>query len=405
MNIAIIIPIVRMASAMKCIEAIKENAGYDNYSIIAEQDTKQIGCPKMVKKLVEKSPKDTDAFCFLGDDTIPQKDFLKNAVEAMKAIPGGKGLVTFNDNPTAPISRTHWLAHRDLLNTVLDGEFFHTGYKHSFCDDELFIRCSQVGKFMYAYNAVLIHDHPAINKRERKEGDDHYDRVYSEEYYTHDEDLFNKRISTQWGKVTPIKQTPQEKPIVAILLPTMDQVQSDFAVCLANAVSYAAIKGMRLVIIKHTSSLLPVSRCELIAQAQKVNAKKIIFLDSDMYFPYTTIIDLLTHNQPVVCVDAARKEEPLRTVLKDKDGNPLDHNKELEHLVEVESLATGVALLDSSVFDKISKPYFNIEYNDGVFTGEDYYLGYKLKEAGYKILCDTKLSKKIGHIGVKKYTI
>ena len=188
--VSIIIPVIRPAAATRCIVAITENAGipHDQYEIVTETDTERIGCPRMVRRLVARTS--GDLVCFLGDDTIPQPYFLKNALAAMATLPDGWGLVGFNDqHHDGNVLATHWLADKRLL-LYLDGEFFHTGYWHCYCDGELTLRCQQLGRYVWAKDAVIEHDHPLF-KNEQLAGD--YARVYSSKYVWHDKALFIQR--------------------------------------------------------------------------------------------------------------------------------------------------------------------------------------------------------------------
>lgn len=186
--ISIIIPIIRLKKAERCIEAIHQNAGIDNYEIITEIDKERIGCPKMVKTLVNRTRH--DLVCFVGDDTIPQPDFLKNALKKMNEFDGGWGLVGLNDGHNEQTElATHWLGHKKLL-PFLDGEFFCTEYKHCFCDNELTERSKIINRYVYAKDAVIEHDHPIFKKTELT---DDYKRVYALDYIIHDKLLFGQR--------------------------------------------------------------------------------------------------------------------------------------------------------------------------------------------------------------------
>lgn len=199
LDISIIIPIIRPEAAGRCISAIKKNASLpiDSYEIVAEMDIKRVGCSRMVKKLVEKTK--GEMVCFLGDDTVPQEGFLQNALEMMKTLPNGWGLVGLNDqHQDGNKLATHWLADKRLLS-LLDGEFFHTGYFHTRCDRELTLRCQQAGRYVWAKDAVIKHNHPAFGTGEI---DEDYKRVYSKEYLDHDKRLFWARSQNNW-------QTPE----------------------------------------------------------------------------------------------------------------------------------------------------------------------------------------------------
>lgn len=196
-RVSILIPVIRPQRVQNCIDAIWENAGVDkdDIEILTAEDTEQIGCPKMLKSLVEQAK--FDFICFLGDDCLPQKDFLKNAIREMSYFSGGWGIVGLNDNirlkgmVKAP---AHWLAHRKMLE-YLDGEFFHTGYWHCFCDNELMDRAMAIGKYKFCEDAFVYHDHVITDP---KKDDEHYRRVYSNKYYIHDLMLYRRRRASAW---------------------------------------------------------------------------------------------------------------------------------------------------------------------------------------------------------------
>jgi GT2 family glycosyltransferase len=197
MLVSIIIPVIRPNKAARCIEAIEKNSGVDRgtYEIVTEEDTERIGAPMMVKKLTNLS--NGQMVCFLGDDTIPQRGFLKNAIKAMDTLPDGWGLVGFDDNIRLRgqhKAAAHWLGHKKLL-PLLDGEFFNTGYKHCWCDNELTVRASELGRYVFCEEAYVYHDHPIVDL---KSDDRDYRRVYSQDWLMHDVTLFRKRRRNNW---------------------------------------------------------------------------------------------------------------------------------------------------------------------------------------------------------------
>jgi len=200
MLISIIIPVIRPEKAKRCVDAIKANSGVGNllYEIITEEDTERIGAPKMVKKMTDACK--GSMICFLGDDTIPQPGFLKYAIEAMVTLPDGWGMVGFDDNIRQPgqvKAAAHWLCDRRLLS-LLDGEFFHTGYRHCWCDNELSIRATELGRYVFCEKAYIYHDHVITDSRN---DDPDYRRVYSQDWIAHDMILFRQRRRNNW--ITP----------------------------------------------------------------------------------------------------------------------------------------------------------------------------------------------------------
>lgn len=194
---SIIIPVIRPDKAERCKNAIIENAGIPagRYEIVTEEDKERIGAPKMIKKMTDSCQ--GELVCFLGDDTIPQEGFLKHALDAMATLPDGWGLVGFDDNVRIKgtiKAAAHWLADKRLLPLV-GGEFFHTGYKHCWCDNELCIRAEELGRYVFCEHARIYHDHPIVDT---KNDDADYRRVYSPEWLAHDVVLFRKRRRNNW---------------------------------------------------------------------------------------------------------------------------------------------------------------------------------------------------------------
>ena len=187
MLVSIIIPYIRGEKAYDLADSLSGLTGAKDFSTWLRPDKTRIGCPKMVKILTDQC--NSDLVCFLGDDSLPQKNFLKEAIHCMSLMHEGWGLVGFNDR-TGRTLPTHWLAHKKLL-PHLGGEFFHTGYKHCYCDNELQTRAMEIGRYRWCEKAVVLHDHPLINGAAY---DEDYKRVYSQEYLRHDAELFQKRL-------------------------------------------------------------------------------------------------------------------------------------------------------------------------------------------------------------------
>lgn len=162
-KVSIIIPALgREAETKKLADSLTADlTGWGNIEVLVEWDSfeHRQGCPKTLKKAVEKST--GDFVCFLGNDCEPEQDFLRRALEVMYAsFPQADGLVGLNDGIWQKGElATHWLASKKLL-PLLDGEFFHTGYAHVGCDNELTARCQLAGKYAWAEKAKLKHNHP-----------------------------------------------------------------------------------------------------------------------------------------------------------------------------------------------------------------------------------------------------
>ena len=210
-KVSIVIPSLgRPDKLQNCLDAIKENANYENYEVIVEYDSfeNRQGAPKTFKKGVEKSK--GELVMFLGNDCVPKENFLINAVRAMYITFGKEmdGLVALNDGYWNGEMATHWLASKKLL-PYLGGEFFHTGYYHTGCDNELTGRCKKLGKYVYAEDAKLYHDHPLNNGWTGT--DIIIAMAYSPEFLVHDRDLLYKRANDLGFEVEDCSYRPLVK--------------------------------------------------------------------------------------------------------------------------------------------------------------------------------------------------
>jgi glycosyltransferase involved in cell wall biosynthesis len=160
-HVTICIPTLGREEKLKTLlQLIPFTAQYKNFDVLVEHDSfeKRIGVPKLVKKMVDKAK--GEFIVFMGTDCIPHPGWLREAMNAMRSMfPAMDGLVGLNDGLSNGKENPHWLASKNLL-PMLDGEFFHTGYSHVGCDNELTARCKKAGKYVWCREAVVYHDHP-----------------------------------------------------------------------------------------------------------------------------------------------------------------------------------------------------------------------------------------------------
>ncbi len=194
--VSICVPVLgRPEQTARLIEAIHQNAGFPAYEVILEHDSFEArrGCPRTLKAAVEKS--NGDLVMFLGNDCLPEPGFLRSAVRTfLKQFRGDwKGLVALNDGYWDPSSiATHWLASK-LLLPELGGEFFHTGYRHLGCDNELTARCKALGRYAWDIHAKINHHHPTQTGWENL--DEVHSLVYDRGSVEHDRELLKRRLS------------------------------------------------------------------------------------------------------------------------------------------------------------------------------------------------------------------
>lgn len=227
-KVSICIPTLgRPEKLERLLESIEKNAGYPNYEILVGEDKmppNNIGVPKMLKSLVEKSV--GDFVIYLGNDCIMEKDCLKIAMEAMmEEFEDQDGLIGLNDQYWHGEFYTHWLASKKLL-PYLGGEFFCTEYFHTGVDNELTERCRKIGKAVWCEEAKIIHDHPVNNGF--KDIDDVYQLAYKSERMEHDRNLLLKRAELLGFDLHHAFGAPRKRPMVSDVLKLENILPSDY---------------------------------------------------------------------------------------------------------------------------------------------------------------------------------
>lgn len=191
-------------------------------------------------------------------------------------------------------------------------------------------------------------------------------------------------------------------PSVAICFPSGDMVHADFAMSLAGLCSES--RHVHTTLINTKSSIVAEARNRGVELAREFHATHLLFLDSDMTFPRTTLQRLLAHDVEIVGATYPRRVPPYAVLgaaeepaVSAADGT----------LMRMRHLPTGCLMIRMSVFDQISRPHFRFLFDEttGVIIGEDYNFCDRAQEAGFAIWCDTALSFELGHIGQQVFRL
>jgi hypothetical protein len=179
---------------------------------------------------------------------------------------------------------------------------------------------------------------------------------------------------------------------VAICVPSGDMLHADFAVALAALVRSTRVE--RLSLFNQRMSLLPESRNELVRNALSAGADWLLWLDSDMSFPVTTLDRLLAHDRHIVGATYLRRTPPHRLL-----GALRPRGRLVDGLTEMASMPFGCMLVRRQVFDDIAAPWFRLDYEGEQPVGEDIGFCRRAIEAGYSIFNDDALTLELGHVG------
>lgn len=190
---------------------------------------------------------------------------------------------------------------------------------------------------------------------------------------------------------------------VSILVPTRDTVYSHFSYSLTNLMKTSTQMGIDVHLFFNASTILINQREQLVDQAIKINSEWMLWLDSDMVFPSTTLLRLLSHNQNIVACNYMKRSNPMKSVAFTdiQDWESWVPLKKQDELLTVEAIGMGCVLMKTSIFSQLRKPYFEYTYDNTTkdWVGEDFTLFRKFNHLGYEVKVDTNLSNEIYHIG------
>jgi hypothetical protein len=194
-----------------------------------------------------------------------------------------------------------------------------------------------------------------------------------------------------------------KKGKLAVLIPCRDTLHSAHALALAELVKFNTMNDIDTHVFMDASTILLTQRERLATEAVNLGADYMLWLDSDMVFPATTAVRLMKHNEPVVAANYVRRQKPYKGVAYETIGdwqNPLPFDVQ-DELVTIEGIGMGCMLIKTSIFQELSKPWFDFQWSpeSNDFLGEDMYLCQKINAAGYTIKVDTSLSQEMHHLG------
>src|ERR1700722_11020534 len=173
---------------------------------------------------------------------------------------------------------------------------------------------------------------------------------------------------------------------VALGIPSGDMVHADFAVRLANM---CANPGVRTFIVNARSSLVMLGRNQIVATAQLAKATHVLFLDTDLVFPPDTLVRLMAREKDIVGGLYTQRAPPFHPLGITFEG---EHVAVTSGLRRMKTMPTGCLLIRMSVFEKLTKPYFNTRAEGEKLLGEDYYFCDNTAKAGFEVWCDGDLS-------------
>jgi hypothetical protein len=193
---------------------------------------------------------------------------------------------------------------------------------------------------------------------------------------------------------------------IAICMPTREQMHSRCAFSLYNLGKALSKIGVEHSLFLSPGTLIANQRHELIIAAQEWGATHVMFIDSDIIFKPSHVIELLNFNELVVGAAYSKRIEPVIPTawhhIDNWDTYVRLHEQTDSH-IQVEAMALGFCLIKIEVFDKLDLPWFILGFNNGQYTGEDIEFFRNCKNNNIPVWLDVKISFEIGHLGLKEF--
>lgn len=140
---------------------------------------------------------------------------------------------------------------------------------------------------------------------------------------------------------------------------------------------------------------VPANLNVIVAEAQKNECTHVFIVEDDSMFHPATVINLLTSDKDVVTGLCPNRNPPFYPYIYKKVNGGEIHYRQLMNdetgLIRVDATGMGGILIKTSVFDKLTRPYFKYTYEGEQEWGQDILFAKSLIAAGIEIYCDTRI--------------
>ena len=187
---------------------------------------------------------------------------------------------------------------------------------------------------------------------------------------------------------------------------TREQMHSRCAFSLYNLSKALSKAGIEHNLFLSPGTLIANQRHELVKAAQEWGATHVMFIDSDITFKPSHVIEMINFDEPVVGGAYSKRLEPVIPTawhsIDDWNTYVKLHEQTDSH-IRVEAMALGFCLIKIQVFDNLELPWFILGFKDGHYTGEDIEFFRNCKNNNIPVWLDVKVSFELGHLGLKEF--
>lgn len=188
--------------------------------------------------------------------------------------------------------------------------------------------------------------------------------------------------------------------LILLGIPVHGNINPQVVACLLSLTAQADYPGK---VHLQSNCYVHDARNKIVAEAQRIGATHLMFIDADTVFPPDGVQKLLARDLDIVGGLYFRRQPPHLPTINQLEGDKLivPTKWPKDKPFEVFGIGTGFLLIKMSVFEKIKPPYFYFCNFHGRPLGEDIYFCRKAREAGFKVWCDPTIP--LQHIGEYAY--
>ena len=177
-----------------------------------------------------------------------------------------------------------------------------------------------------------------------------------------------------------------------IAIPCFDEMDAGFVQCL---VDMKPVGDIRILIL--SGSLIYEARERLASFAIQNGYDHVLWLDSDIMFPSTMLMDMTAQGKDIITGVIAARRHPYYPCVYRSEGEKLKPVLDFDgRLTEVDSCGFGAVLMKTEVLERMFDE-FKTCFQPILGYGEDLSFCVRAKKLGFKIYADPNIN--IGHIG------
>jgi len=204
-------------------------------------------------------------------------------------------------------------------------------------------------------------------------------------------------------------KTEQKRPSIHIAMPCYDMVKIPTMISIAKLVKELTQAGLKFEINTMKSPYIAYARNILMSRFLARDEDYLLFIDSDLEFEPECVLKMLLAKKDIICTPyRVKTNDPTAIKYTASIKDPRNVKVLPGALVEIQNGPAGMMLIKRSVFEKLIKDYptheiknhpnedtfpkdmriyhfWDCQFKDGIWRGEDIYFCDLARQSGFKI--------------------